>query len=103
MLYVCHHFPNATTGGEGIINGYMRGLTDKDLEVSLWVIDPESRKAENFFHQTLLHAITSNTNPQAFPCGVVQTSYDSLRKVGGHISPMFSEGFHTGRVPEGAR
>lgn len=60
-----------TPDNRWVINGYTMGPTDKDLEVSLWVIDPESRKAENFFHQTLLHAITSNTNPQAFPCGMV--------------------------------
>lgn len=60
-----------TPDNRWVINGYTRGPTDKDLEVSLWVVDPESRKAENFFHQTLLHAITSNTNPQTFPCGMV--------------------------------
>jgi hypothetical protein len=59
-----------TPDNRWVINGYKMAPTDKDLEVSLWVIDPESRKAENFFHQTLLHAITSNTNPQAFPCGM---------------------------------
>ncbi|HEV2315907.1 MAG TPA: hypothetical protein VGR94_11420 [Candidatus Acidoferrales bacterium] len=59
-----------TPDNRWVINGYTTGPTDKDLEVSLWVIDPESRKAENFFHQTLLHAIAPNANPATVACGM---------------------------------
>lgn len=59
-----------TPDNRWVISGYTTGPTDKDLSVSLWVIDPESRKAEDFFHKTLLHAIAPNAIPATVACGM---------------------------------
>jgi len=69
-----------TPDNRWVINRYTMGPTDKDLEVSLWVMDPESRKAENFFRKVV--TIPSNTNPLSFACGMAYPFSPSVVALG---------------------